>query len=62
MWLSNNILTLVVASAGFFEVIIGPVLWDVGFKRAVEWRSYKGVKRKEDTRVWSLYIASVACN
>jgi hypothetical protein len=42
MWLSNNILTLVVASADGFEVIIGHVLWDVGFKRAVEWRSCKG--------------------
>lgn len=42
MWLSDNILTLVVASADCFEVIIGPVLWDVGFKRTVELRSCKG--------------------
>jgi hypothetical protein len=42
MWLSNNILTLVVASVDCFEVIIGPVLWDVGFKRAAEWWSSEG--------------------
>jgi hypothetical protein len=57
MWLSNNILTLVAASADCFEVIIGPVLWDLGFKRAVE---RCGGRRMQESG--GLYIASVACN